>query len=188
MRCVVVLLGSSMVPGASSMRSMIFGASSTRSALLSATQRNEALALRRGHAYLQEEEGAAHAHWVKGVLASNGNDYWWLYDPYAEEDADSEVELEAPNRAWRVGELPSGQDYIWRYASDDEEEEEIETMIWTEKELSTGAPYWLADDGTVSITNPFDVSIVQQWTDPDPEDEDEEEEDGDGEEVELVAD
>lgn len=129
----------------------------------------------RAQVYLQEEDDdATPAHWVKGTL-DNGNNYWWRYDPETDADEEAETEFEEPYDAWRVGELPSGQMYTWRFEAEDEDD--VVTMMWTERELSTGAPYWFADDGTVALTDPFDLSIVQSWTMSDgDESEDEEDE------------
>jgi hypothetical protein len=123
-------------------------------------------------ARLQETEVETPAHWVKGVLSS-GDDYWWRFDPESGVDEeDAEIALEQPPDAWRMGELPDGRPYIWR---DGEDEDDPEIMIWSERELSSGAPFWYAEDGTVSLTDPFDLTVVQRWTLPD-EDEAEEDE------------
>jgi|EP00966_Prymnesium_polylepis_P033985 hypothetical protein len=50
-----------------------------------------------------------------------------------------------------------------------------EIKIWKEGELGSGDAYWFADDGMVSMTDPFDLTVVQRWIPGDgvPDDEDE---------------
>ncbi|KAL1504924.1 hypothetical protein AB1Y20_008691 [Prymnesium parvum] len=105
-----------------------------------------------------EVEAVAAPQWVQGTL-STGETYWWWYSGDDDDDEDAEIALERPADAWSVGELPDGRRYTWRDADDPEDPE---VVIWSEGTLSSGKQFWFSDDGTVSLTDPFDLSIVQK--------------------------
>jgi len=96
---------------------------------------------------------------------------WWFESD--EDENDGDIELEQPPTAWRIGELADGRAYTWRDSEDGDDDPEIK--IWKEGELGSGDAYWFADDGMVSMTDPFDLTVVQRWIPGDgvPDDEDE---------------
>mmetsp|Transcript_38988 Transcript_38988/g.107562 ORF Transcript_38988/g.107562 Transcript_38988/m.107562 type:complete len:154 (+) Transcript_38988:3-464(+) len=132
---------------------------------------------RGSHIALQEADEAVEAEaeaapqWVQGNLAS-GEPFWWWFES-DEDENDGDIELEQPPTAWRIGELADGRAYTWRDSEDGDDDPEIK--IWKEGELGSGDAYWFADDGMVSMTDPFDLTVVQRWIPGDgvPDDEDE---------------
>ena len=101
------------------------------------------------------------------LCAASGATYWWREGLLHPDDPEiSMTDPTAPlgdyEAAWKVGQLESGQRYLWRESSDDDDDEP-EVWSWTEATLDSGAPYWFDEDGAISLQCPFEPG----WEGPD---------------------
>ena len=68
-------------------------------------------------------------------------------------------EPDSTDAPWRIGQLPSGREYLWRETSDPDDPE---VHRWSQSTLDSGEPFWYDEDGEVSLTDPFARALADE--------------------------
>ena len=99
-----------------------------------------------------EDEAEDEEEWRKARLPS-GREYLWRHSDSGDVDDPDIVLLDK----WRVGTTSKGRRYLWRENADNPEDPEVK--FWSESTLNSGAPFWYAEDGEISLTDPFAAAV-----------------------------